>query len=130
MIFPIVEVCNNNFTVRRATKTDIAEIVYALIQLIPIGYVTTYSDIANTIGVSPRYVANILKENKNPIAIPCHRVIKSGGKIGGYTLNGKRADQFKEKLLMLESLGKSPYRIRIDILIFMNSSKDTTYSQR
>lgn len=114
MVFPVIEVRNGVVSVRKAVRSDIVEIVYALIQLIPIGCIATYGDIARILGVSPRYIARILKENKNIIAIPCHRVVRSGGRIGGYTINGKRVDHFKERLLMLESLGKTPCKAKIN----------------
>lgn len=116
MSIPVIEIRNSNTTIiRRATKDDIAEIVYALIQLVPIGCVTTYSEIAKVLGITPRYVAKILKENRNPIAIPCHRVVKSNGELGGYTVNGSRADHLKRKILMIESLGGQPCRVGLEI---------------
>ncbi|MCS7111076.1 MAG: MGMT family protein [Ignisphaera sp.] len=116
MTFFVVEVHKGVTVVRRATKNDIAEIVYALIQLIPLGCVATYGDVAKVVGLSPRYIARILKENRNPIAVPCHRVIKSNGKVGGYTLDGKRASYFKERLLRLESLGKPLCRLKDELI--------------
>jgi len=67
---------------------------------IPIGEVRTYRWIAARIG-SPksfRAVANTLRDNPYPIFIPCHRVIKTDGKTGGYSL-GKN---FKKELINLE----------------------------
>jgi len=54
---------------------------------IPKGKVTTYSEVAKALG-SPkasRAVGNALNRNLHPITIPCHRVIKSTGEIGGYS---------------------------------------------
>jgi methylated-DNA-[protein]-cysteine S-methyltransferase len=54
---------------------------------IPYGSVSTYGDIARAIG-SPRAAratGNALGANPMPIVVPCHRVVASGGKIGGYT---------------------------------------------
>ena len=60
--------------------------VWQALLAIPRGTVTTYSDIANAIGrpKSARAVANAI--GANPIAwlIPCHRVIRSDGSLGGY----------------------------------------------
>uniref|UniRef100_A0A7J3QEF6 MGMT family protein n=1 Tax=Ignisphaera aggregans TaxID=334771 RepID=A0A7J3QEF6_9CREN len=111
----VIELNKKNITIRMAKKNDLAEAIYALLQLIPMGCVTTYNDIAKVLRISPRYVARILKENKNVIAVPCHRVIRSDGKIGGYTINGKRIDYFKEKLLKLESLGNNICRFKLDL---------------
>jgi methylated-DNA-[protein]-cysteine S-methyltransferase len=70
---------------------------------IPYGSVSTYGDIARAIG-SPRAAratGNALGANPMPIVVPCHRVVASGGKIGGYTGGLAR----KELLLTLERGG-------------------------
>lgn len=67
---------------------------------IPFGGVATYGDIAKAIG-SPgaaRATGNALGSNPMPIVVPCHRVVRGGGKIGGYTGGLER----KELLLALE----------------------------
>jgi methylated-DNA-[protein]-cysteine S-methyltransferase len=71
---------------------------------IPYGSVSTYGDIARAIG-SPRAAratGNALGSNPMPIVVPCHRVVASGGKIGGYTGGLER----KELLLTLERGGQ------------------------
>ncbi len=68
---------------------------------IPLGETRTYKWIADRIG-SPksfRAVGQALRKNPFPITIPCHRVIKTDGKLGGYA--GKYDDK-KGKLLNLE----------------------------
>ena len=50
--------------------------------------------------ISYRYVANIIGKNSILIMIPCHRVIYSSGKIGGY----KKGVALKRKLLNLENI--------------------------
>ena len=67
---------------------------------IPYGSVSTYGDIARAIG-SPRAAratGNALGANPMPIVVPCHRVVASGGKMGGYTGGLER----KQLLLTLE----------------------------
>ena len=59
---------------------------------IPKGKVTTYKELARAIG-SPkawRAVANALATNPYPIKIPCHRVVRSNGDIGGYGMGTKK----------------------------------------
>ena len=53
---------------------------------IPRGFVSTYSRIATHIGVlgGSRAVGNALANNPFPLVIPCHRVIKSDGSLGGF----------------------------------------------
>lgn len=48
------------------------------------GSVTTYSNIARIFNIHPRHVGIITRCNKMAIFIPCHRVIKSNGELGGY----------------------------------------------
>lgn len=75
--------------------------VYVACRRIPRGKVSTYAEIARAIGRkgAARAVGNVL--NKNPFAtVPCHRVVCSDGKIGGYA-HGERA---KEKILKREGV--------------------------
>jgi methylated-DNA-[protein]-cysteine S-methyltransferase len=60
--------------------------VYDLLLAIPPGKVSTYGDIANALGHphAARLIGNILKRNPNPIQVPCHRIVKSNGMLGGY----------------------------------------------
>ena len=61
------------------------ERVYAVVKQIPKGKVMTYKEVAAKAGSPGAYraVGNILNKNFDP-KIPCHRVIRSDGKIGGY----------------------------------------------
>ena len=61
-----------------------SERVYKVVKKIPRGEVLTYKTVAEKAGSSRawRTVGNILNKNKN-LKIPCHRVIRSDGKIGG-----------------------------------------------
>jgi methylated-DNA-[protein]-cysteine S-methyltransferase len=66
--------------------TDFQIKVWNEIKKIPKGSVRTYKEIAIAINhpKSYRAVANACKKNPFPIAIPCHRVIRSDVSIGGY----------------------------------------------
>ena len=57
---------------------------------IPKGQTRSYKEIAISIGYpkAARAVANACGKNPYPIRIPCHRVIGSNGKIGGYSAKG------------------------------------------
>lgn len=52
----------------------------------PFGHTVSYKWIAKKLQTSPRAVGQALKRNPLPIIIPCHRVIKSNGELGGYSL--------------------------------------------
>ncbi len=79
-----------------------ALIVYTLLQLVPPGYVTTYGSLAKATGLTPRLVGRLMALNPNPIIVPCHRVVKSDGSLGGYSMGGPR---IKRMLLELEGVG-------------------------
>jgi methylated-DNA-[protein]-cysteine S-methyltransferase len=67
---------------------------------IPFGGVSTYAGVAEAAG-SPRAVraaGNALGANPMPVIVPCHRVLRTGGALGGYTGGLER----KEFLLRLE----------------------------
>jgi len=60
--------------------------VYSLTSMIPKGKVGTYGDIAKTLGNprSSRQVGRFLHLNPHAPKIPCHRVVHSDGRLGGY----------------------------------------------
>lgn len=62
---------------------------------IPMGTTCSYSEISAKAGFknSTRYAAGLLKKNRRPIAVPCHRVIKKNGDYGEYML-GKEFKKF------------------------------------
>ncbi|MCK5706758.1 MAG: methylated-DNA--[protein]-cysteine S-methyltransferase [Candidatus Aureabacteria bacterium] len=68
---------------------------------IPFGKTVSYKELAKMSGNvnSARFVGNVCKKNSFPLLIPCHRVIKNDGSLGGYTggLN------IKKELLKLET---------------------------
>ena len=76
--------------------------VWKEISKIPYGKTRTYKQIAEAIGhpKSYRAVANSCGKNPYPETIPCHRVVKSDGTIGGYSPTGG-VDK-KSQLLRME----------------------------
>lgn len=73
--------------------------VYSALKSIPAGKVTTYGDIARTLGMptASRAVGRILNMNPNPVIVPCHRVIMSSGRLGGYAFGKKRKKELLQK---------------------------------
>tara|TARA_B100001173_G_scaffold32409_1_gene25214 strand:- start:143 stop:586 length:444 start_codon:yes stop_codon:yes gene_type:complete len=71
-------------------------------QLINIKYgsTKTYGDIAKILRTSPRYVGNVCGQNNHLLIIPCHRIIRSDGSLGGFS--GLGGVKLKKKLLKLE----------------------------
>lgn len=74
--------------------------VLDLTKKIPKGRVTTYKIIAQKLGTKAcRAVGNALNKNKDPITIPCNRVVNSDATLGGYSKG------IKKKIEKLESEG-------------------------
>ena len=80
--------------------TPFAKKIYRILLTIPPGEVRTYKWLAKKAGrpKSYRAVGQILKKNPYPLILPCHRIIHSGGKPGGYIFGVR----IKKKLLDLE----------------------------
>jgi O-6-methylguanine DNA methyltransferase len=80
---------------------DFNKKVWAALNLISRGWVTTYKELAKYLGrpKAARAVGNALNKNPDAPRVPCHRVIKSDGRIGGY------AGGVKQKIELLEREG-------------------------
>jgi AraC family transcriptional regulator, regulatory protein of adaptative response / methylated-DNA-[protein]-cysteine methyltransferase len=79
--------------------TDFQLKVWTAIQQIPLGSTRTYSEIAETIGepTAVRAVANACGSNPVPLIIPCHRVVRKDGSLGGYGLGVGRKKTLLEE---------------------------------
>ena len=60
--------------------------IYKKLLEVPEGKITTYGELAKAVGIKngQRAVGRIMNKNPYPAIIPCHRVVKSDGKVGGY----------------------------------------------
>lgn len=78
---------------------DFQKQVYSLIKKISKGRISTYGQIARVLGRpnSARLIGRILSKNPHLIKIPCHRVVKSDGQIGGYKLGIRKKAQLLKK---------------------------------
>ena len=84
--------------------TDFQKIVWSEIRKIPKGKTITYKELAEKIGRPRAYraVANACAQNPSLRTIPCHRVIRSDGGMGGYM--GKKGSERKKALLKKEGV--------------------------
>ena len=85
------------------TGSDFERAVLRATEAIPYGAVTSYARIATEIGKpsATRAVAQALKRNPLPIAVPCHRIVGAGGDLMGYV--GRRIS-LKQQLLEVEGV--------------------------
>ena len=77
---------------------------YELLSQIPKGRISTYKEIAKALNTKAyRAVGNAMRKNPNPIFIPCHRIIRSNGKIGGYALGiNKKIDLLQKEGILIK----------------------------
>jgi methylated-DNA-[protein]-cysteine S-methyltransferase len=69
-----------------------------LVALIPEGRVSTYKAIAKALDTKAyRAVGSAIGKNPNPITVPCHRVVKSDGGVGGYAFGAEKKIQLLQK---------------------------------
>ena len=99
----------NNFTAGKSKSiksnflikgNPIQKKVWRELKNIKFGKTETYGEIAKKFKLSPRHVGKICGQNKIVLAIPCHRVIRSDGGMGGFSSIG--GVTLKKKLLDFE----------------------------
>ncbi len=73
---------------------------YELLCKVPCGKITTYKAIADALNSKAyRAVGRAMNKNKNPIIVPCHRVVNSNGEVGQYAFG------IEKKIILLEKEG-------------------------
>ena len=85
-----------------ARGTDFQKRVWAMMSDIPYGETATYGGMAIALSSGPRPVGMACARNPIPIIVPCHRVLASGGKEGGFS--GGKGLPTKRQLLALEGV--------------------------
>ena len=84
--------------------SQIQKKVWSELRKIKLGRTKTYGEIAKKFRLSPRHVGKICAQNKIVLTIPCHRVVRSDGGLGGFSAVG--GISLKQKLLDFESSWK------------------------
>ncbi|MFZ9006572.1 MAG: MGMT family protein [Nitrosopumilaceae archaeon] len=81
---------------------NLDEKIYKKLLEVPKGKITTYGELAKAVGFTngQRAVGKIMNKNPYPVFIPCHRVVKSDGKIGGYAYG----EEIKKNMLQKEGI--------------------------
>ena len=89
---------------------------YDLLLQIPKGKVTTYREIAHALETKAyRAVGQAMNRNPNLVRVPCHRVVKSNGEVGGYA----QGEIEKIKLLLEEGIAIRKNKI-LNLEIFLH----------
>ncbi|MCX7779007.1 MAG: MGMT family protein [Patescibacteria group bacterium] len=109
--------------------TKFQQKVYNLLKKIPKGQVTTYKILAEAIGRPRnwRQIGKILSQNPNLKDFPCFRVIKSNGRVGGYSRG------IKQKITFLRKNGiiiKKDRIVNLESCLFKFNSKGKTQSAK
>ena len=88
---------------KKKFSTEFSFSVFNVLANLNRGEVTTYSEIGNQIGSKAyRAIGNVLRKNPLPLIIPCHRVIKKNGEIGGFMGESDKSWQQNLKRYLLE----------------------------
>jgi len=82
------------------TGSSLQKKIWNQLSNIKYGNTKTYGEIAEVLRTSPRYVGNVCGQNNHLLVIPCHRVIRSDGTLGGFS--GLGGINLKQKLLNIE----------------------------
>ncbi|MBP7992483.1 MAG: MGMT family protein [Candidatus Magasanikbacteria bacterium] len=103
--------------------SQFAENVWLVLKTVPKGKVITYQLLATAAGNARacRAVGTILNHNQHIITIPCHRVVKSNGQVGGYV-----AGVFK-KIALLQTEGVTIINNHIDLKHFLYTPAKLPY---
>ena len=91
----------SNFSIE---GNNIQKKVWKELTRIKLGKTKSYGEIAKKFKLSPRHVGKICGQNKIVIAIPCHRVVRSDGSMGGFSSKGGII--LKKKILDFEQSWK------------------------
>lgn len=81
---------------------SLADRVYKKLLEVPEGRVTTYGELARSVGLDggQRAIGRIMNKNPYPGIVPCHRVVKSDGSVGGYAYG----QHIKQNMLQQEGI--------------------------
>jgi len=81
--------------------TNFQKKIWRELQRIPYGKTKSYGQIAKKLNTSPRFVGNVCGLNKILLVVPCHRVVRSDGSLGGFSSLG--GIKLKKRLIQLEN---------------------------
>ncbi|MEE9323772.1 MAG: MGMT family protein [Candidatus Aenigmarchaeota archaeon] len=92
------------------------EKVYSLLKRIPKGKVTTYGELAKVSKLHPRSIGTLMRKNSDPVNIPCYKVVRSDGSVGGYSAKG--GIKTKIKLLQKDGIRIEKGKINLNVHLY------------
>ena len=103
-LFKRIKDVNIDLDLEDSFSTEFAlKVVEFLLKNIKYGELTTYSELGKVIGSKAyRAIGNVLRKNPIPLIIPCHRVIRKNGEIGGYMGKSDNTWQHNLKYNLIE----------------------------
>jgi len=102
---------SSNFKLEMTHLPSYSKKVLGFLSRIPVGYVTTYNALAKAAGGGPRAVGRVMATNPFAPLIPCHRVVRSDFRIGGYG----GGVEVKRAILQREDRGyREPTKIKVN----------------
>jgi methylated-DNA-[protein]-cysteine S-methyltransferase len=95
--------------------TNFQKQVVAVCRVIPWGETVSYGELATKAGCpgAARAVGTVMRKNRVPLIVPCHRVLAAGGQIGGYSAPSGLA--MKKRLLALEKQVAPPKQVQLAV---------------
>ena len=116
----LYEACKNHqdkldTIISLCTKAKFSQNVLRNVSRVPWGYVVTYGQVAKSTEnpKAARAVGNIMRRNPFPFIVPCHRVVRNDGSIGGFMGGFQNSTKVKEKLLEMEGITFENKRINL-----------------
>lgn len=83
-VIPTTDMGDQLDRIAKSTKTPFQKRVLSLLCQVPRGRVTTYGLMSKHLGSSPRAIGNAMRRNPFAPDVPCHRVVATGGALGGF----------------------------------------------
>lgn len=101
------DLCFADLAIQEEHLTDFQQKVTNAVRGLGFGKTATYGEIADKIGHpgAARAVGTVMKHNRYPVVVPCHRVLSAGG-IGGF--NAPRGVSTKRQMLLIEGHQLNP----------------------
>lgn len=100
-------------------KGSLAERVYFLCRKVPRGKVTTYKELGGALGIKGyRAIGQVLRCSPGLPTVPCHRVVRSDGRLGGFKGESK-GKEVEEKRRLLEKEGIKVMGGKVDLGKFL-----------